>query len=102
MVRQAFSDPLARKVEESFPSFVTNRLTPDVAGAAIVDGIGKRKPRTIRPRWWAAWSTLRGIVNPVIDKLSTRDENIATALRDGEQRAAESDRTDAVAEAVES
>ena len=98
MVRQAFSDPLARKVEESFPSFVTNRLTPDVAGAAIVDGIVKREPRTIRPRWWAAWSTLRGIVNPIVDKLSTRDENIATALRDGEQRATAGSRPEAVAD----
>ena len=88
MVRQAFSDPLAREVEKAFPSFVTNRLTPDVAGIGIVDGIEKREPRTIRPRWWAAWSTLRGIVNPIVDRLSTRDENIATALRDGEQRAA--------------
>ncbi len=101
MVRQAFSDPLARKVEESFPSFVTNRLTPDIAGAAIVDGIVKREPRTIRPKWWAAWSTLRGIVNPFIDKLSARDENIATAIRDGEQRAAGASRPDAVADKVE-
>jgi NAD(P)-dependent dehydrogenase (short-subunit alcohol dehydrogenase family) len=101
MVRQAFSDPLARKVEESFPSFVTNRITPDIAGAAIVDGIVKREPRTIRPKWWAAWSTLRGIVNPFIDKLSARDENIATAIRDGEQRAAGANRPDAVADKVE-
>ena len=102
MVRQAFSDPLAREVEKAFPSFVTKRLTPDVAGAGIVDGIEKREPRTIRPRWWAAWSTLRGIVNPIVDKVSTRDENIAKALRDGETRAAASARPDAVAEKVES
>ena len=88
MVRQAFSDPLAREVEKAFPGFVTRRLTPDVAGTGIVDGIEKRAARTIRPRWWAAWSTLRGIVNPVVDRLSARDENIAKALRDGEQRAA--------------
>jgi NAD(P)-dependent dehydrogenase (short-subunit alcohol dehydrogenase family) len=86
MVRQAFSDPLAREVEKAFPSFVTKRLTPDVAGAAIVDGIQKREPRTIRPRWWAAWSTLRGIVNPIVDQISTRDQHIAQALRDGERR----------------
>jgi len=86
MVRQAFSDPLAREVEKAFPSFVTKRLTPDVAGAAIVDGISKREPRTIRPRWWAAWSTLRGIVNPIVDQISTRDQHIAQALLDGERR----------------
>jgi len=86
MVRQAFSDPLAREVEKAFPSFMTRRLTPDVAGVAIVDGIQKREPRTIRPRWWAAWSTLRGIINPIVDQLSTRDQHIAQALRDGERR----------------
>ena len=87
MVRQAFSDPLAREVEKAFPSFVTNRLTPEIAGAAIADGILEREPRTIRPKWWAAWSTLRGIVNPLVDRLSTRNENIANALRQGEKRA---------------
>ena len=87
MVRQAFSDPIAREVEEAFPSFVTRRLKPAVAGSAIVDGIERRAPRTIRPRWWAAWSTLRGIINPVVDKLSTRDEHIERALREGDRRA---------------
>ncbi len=86
MVRQAFSDPIARKVEDAIPDVVTRRLTPDVAGWAIAEGISKRQPRTIRPRWWAAWSTLRGIINPIVDRLSTRDENIAEALREGERR----------------
>lgn len=87
MVRQAFSDPVAREVESAFPGFVTRRLSPDVAGTAIADGIEKRAPRTIRPRWWAGWSTLRGIVNPIVDRISTRDEHIANALREGERRA---------------
>ena len=86
MVRQALSDPLAREIEKAFPAFVTKRLKPDVAGCAIVDGIERRAPRTIRPRWWAGWSTLRGIVNPIVDQLSTRDEHIAKALRDGHNR----------------
>ena len=86
MVRQALSDPLAREIEKAFPAFVTKRLTPDVAGCAIVDGIERRAPRTIRPRWWAGWSALRGIVNPIVDLISTRDEHIAKALRDGQRR----------------
>lgn len=91
MVRQAFSDPLAREIEKAFPAFVTKRLTPDVAGAAIVDGIERRAPRTIRPRWWAGWSALRGIINPIVDQLSTRDEHIAKALRDGQDRETKAD-----------
>jgi len=86
MVREALSDPLAREIEKAFPAFVTKRLKPDVAGCAIVDGIERRAPRTIRPRWWTGWSTLRGIVNPIVDQLSTRDEHIAKALRDGHNR----------------
>jgi NAD(P)-dependent dehydrogenase (short-subunit alcohol dehydrogenase family) len=91
MVRQAFSDPIAREVEAAFPGFVTRRLSPQVAGRAIADGIERRAPRTIRPRWWAGWSILRGLVNPVFDRLALRDEHVIRALREGERRAGQAD-----------
>jgi NAD(P)-dependent dehydrogenase (short-subunit alcohol dehydrogenase family) len=87
MVREAFADPLARQIEGAFPGFVTRRLTPDDAAKGIVDGIERRAPRTIRPRWWAAWSTLRGVVNPVVDRLTARDERVVDAVLEGERRA---------------
>lgn len=88
MVRDAFDDPTAQGVEELFPRFVTKRLQPAEAGAAIVDGIERRLPRIIRPRWWRAWSVLRGIVNPLLDVQVERDERFREVVREGERQAA--------------
>ena len=85
MVRNAFADPIAQRVEETVPKFITKRLTPDVAGAAIANGIEKRAPRMIAPRWWAAWSAMRGVINPITDRWARRDERIADAVREGER-----------------
>ena len=85
MVREAFADPVAQRVEAAFPAWLTKRLTPEVAGATIVNGIERRAPRMIAPRWWGAWSTLRGVVNPFFDRYSERDDEIAEAIRQGER-----------------
>jgi NAD(P)-dependent dehydrogenase (short-subunit alcohol dehydrogenase family) len=85
MVRDTFADPIAQRVERAFPSFITKRLTPEVAGATVVDGIERRAPRMMAPRWLAAWSTLRGVVNPLFDRLALRDDEIAAAIRDAER-----------------
>ena len=85
MVREAFADPVAQRVEAAFPAWLTKRLTPEVAGATIVNGIERRAPRMIAPRWWGAWSTLRGVVNPLFDRYSERDDEIAEAIRQGER-----------------
>jgi NAD(P)-dependent dehydrogenase (short-subunit alcohol dehydrogenase family) len=85
MVRAAFADPVAQRVEAAFPAWLTKRLTPDVAGATIVNGIERRAPRMIAPRWWGAWSALRGVVNPFFDRYSERDDEIAEAIREGER-----------------
>ena len=85
MVREAFADPIAQRVEGAFPAWLTKRLTPEAAGATIVNGIERRAPRMIAPRWWGAWSTLRGLVNPFFDRLALRDDQIAEAIREGER-----------------
>jgi hypothetical protein len=41
----------------------------------------------IAPRWWAAWSAFRGVLNPLADRFARRDEEIADAIREGERRA---------------
>ena len=81
----AFADPVAQRVEAAFPAWLTKRLTPEVAGATIVNGIERRAPRMIAPRWWGAWSALRGVVNPFFDRYSERDDEIAEAIREGER-----------------
>jgi NAD(P)-dependent dehydrogenase (short-subunit alcohol dehydrogenase family) len=85
MVRDAFADPTAHNIEEIFPRFVTKRLHPSTAGAAIVDGIERRAPRIIRPRWWRAYSVLRGVLNPLLDARVERDERFHDTVREGER-----------------
>ncbi len=85
MVREAFAQPGAMKAEEMFPSFVTKRLKPPVAGAAIVEGIEARAQTIIRPRWWRVYSVLRGILNPLFDRQSLRDDRIRESILENEQ-----------------
>lgn len=85
MVRDAFADPTARNAEEIFPSFVTKRLQPSAAGAAIVEGIKRRAPQIIRPRWWRAYSLLRGLLNPLFDAQIERDERFRETVLEGER-----------------
>lgn len=88
MVRTAFSDPLVRQVRGVMPSFATRRLSAEAAGMAIAEGIEQRRPRVIRPRWWTAWSVMRGALNPISDRLATRNEQVLSAVREAERRAA--------------
>jgi NAD(P)-dependent dehydrogenase (short-subunit alcohol dehydrogenase family) len=92
MVQDAFEDPVAKKFEDSQPKLFLRRLPPSAAGEAIVNGIERRKPRIIAPRWWSAWSVLRGIVNPLFDARAERDERVLEAVNEGdreERRAAQ-------------
>ena len=88
MVRDAFADPVARELEEVLPRFVTRRLTPAEAAASLVGGIERRAPRTTAPRWWGAWSALRGVVNPALDRLTASNSRIAEAIQEAERESA--------------
>ena len=89
MVQDAFADPQAGDLEEMFPAWILRRLPPSAAGGAIVDGIERRVPRIIRPRWWRVLSVLRGIVNPLLDASVQRDDRFRDRVREGERFAAE-------------
>jgi NAD(P)-dependent dehydrogenase (short-subunit alcohol dehydrogenase family) len=91
MVRDAFADPLAARFEKTFPAWMTRRLTPADAARGIVDGIEKRAHTVILPKWWRAYSALRGIVNPLLDRAMTRDDELQAVL-------GEADRPERVAE----
>ncbi len=82
MVRDAFADPLGDRFLESFPSFLTRRITPEAAGQALVRGIEDRAPRVIAPRWWVVYSVLRGVLNPLLDRRMETDERVQSVLRD--------------------
>ncbi|MFN8111984.1 MAG: short-chain dehydrogenase/reductase [Solirubrobacterales bacterium] len=87
MVHQALDeDPLGNRLKESQPAFLMKRLQPAEAGRAIVTGIERRAPRIIRPRRWAAFSVLRGIANPFLDRAMVRSEEIQGITRDLDRR----------------
>lgn len=85
MVREAYREPIADRIDEILPSFITRRLHPAVAGTAIVDGIERRSPRIIRPRWWRFYSVLRGVINPVLDARMVADERVMETVVEGER-----------------
>ena len=89
MVRQGFDteDPLIERFAETFPGFMRKRLPPSAAAAGVVDGIEKRAPRIIVPRWWGVWFALRGILNPIFDRSMERQEQYLSLMREADKPA---------------
>jgi NAD(P)-dependent dehydrogenase (short-subunit alcohol dehydrogenase family) len=96
MVHRAIDeDPLAERMLHILPRPLRKRLTPAVAGEAIVEGIERRRPRIIRPRRWTVMSVLRGIINPLSDAQLERDEATQALMREFDGRAGEEQPTTA-------
>jgi NAD(P)-dependent dehydrogenase (short-subunit alcohol dehydrogenase family) len=96
MVHQALdADPISQRSEDALPAVLRKRLQPSEAGGAIVDGIEKRAPRIIRPRRWAAFSVLRGVVNPWLDTRMTKDADLQAIARELDARGGEEQPTTA-------
>jgi NAD(P)-dependent dehydrogenase (short-subunit alcohol dehydrogenase family) len=91
LVRDAFEQIRRRSGREPndvLPGWMIRPITPGQAAEALVRGIERRRPRVLAPRWWAVLSTLRGILNPLTDYLSTKQKRIQESLRDAEAGAA--------------
>lgn len=87
MVHRAIdADPVADSMMATYPRPLRKRLHPAVAGEAIVSGIERRAPRIIRPRRWVVMSTLRGILNPLIDIRMERDSTVQAVARELDSR----------------
>src|SRR5829696_6041518 len=96
MVHRAIdADRVLTTVLATFPKPLQKRLQPAAAGEAIVRGIERRAPRIIRPRAWVVMSTLRGIVNPLLDLRMERDATMQAAVRELDARADEEQPTTA-------
>lgn len=77
MVHRAIDEDAAvARIQGTLPSVLQKRLQPSAAGKAIVDGIERRAPRIIRPKRWAVYSVLRGVLNPPIDSYMVRDAEV--------------------------
>lgn len=85
LVRDAYRDPLAERVESAAPRLLRKRITPAEAGEALAAGIERRAPRTIRPRRWAAFSRLRGLINPAFDEAAAKKDEVRAAIADAER-----------------
>ena len=98
MVRQGVDeDPMSGRMLDELPAPLRKRLPPQAAGEAIVRGIERRQARIIRPRRWAVLSTLRGIVNPLVDAAVVKQAGTRAILRELDGRADEPQPTTAEA-----
>jgi NAD(P)-dependent dehydrogenase (short-subunit alcohol dehydrogenase family) len=96
MVRRAIdADPIGESMLGSLPKPLQKRVSPTVAGEAIVHGIERRAPRIIRPRRWVAMSVLRGVLNPLIDRRMEQDAEIQALARELDSREGEEQPTTA-------
>lgn len=96
MVHQAVdADSSFDRFGEALPAILRKRLAPADAGNAIVRGIERRAPRIVRPRRWAVLSTMRGIVNPLLDRHMVGDEQVQAIARELDGRAEEEQPTTA-------
>ncbi len=96
MVHRAIdADPLADRMLRALPRPLHKRLSPDAAGEAIVEAIENRRPRVIRPRRWAVFSVLRGILNPLSDARAERDDAALQLVREFDDRAGQEQPTTA-------
>jgi NAD(P)-dependent dehydrogenase (short-subunit alcohol dehydrogenase family) len=87
LVRDAFDQIRARSGREPgevLPAWMMRPIAPAQAAEALVRGIEGRRARVIAPRWWAVLSTLRGILNPITDYLSTKQMRLQESLRDAQ------------------
>jgi len=81
-------DDLAGDREELFPEFIRRRISPAQAGEAVAEGVLRRRARVIAPRYWTTLSVLRGVVNPALDLLTSKQRRVQDAIRDAEAAAA--------------
>jgi NAD(P)-dependent dehydrogenase (short-subunit alcohol dehydrogenase family) len=96
MVHRAIDqDPLADRMLQALPRPLHKRLSPTVAGEAIVRGIERRQPRVIRPRRWTVMSVLRGILGPLSDARLEREANTQELMGELDARAGQDQSTTA-------
>jgi NAD(P)-dependent dehydrogenase (short-subunit alcohol dehydrogenase family) len=89
LVNDAFERPHSNRMQENLPDFLSKRIEPDEAAAAVVRGIEQRAPRIFAPKWWRYVSALRGILNPLLDRRFERDRTMIETIREVESAADE-------------
>lgn len=80
-------DPLGVRVGQLLPWPMNRRVSAEHAASVVIRGIERRAPRTTTPRLWGVYSVLRGMVNPLIDRMLVRDPEVHALVCDLERRA---------------
>jgi NAD(P)-dependent dehydrogenase (short-subunit alcohol dehydrogenase family) len=73
LVRAFAADPITSALERLGTGIVSQRVTAESAGEALVRDIVRRRPRTIHPSRWSPVFALRGIAGPLADAFLSRD-----------------------------
>ncbi len=81
MIREGVdADPIVGQLLTALPRPYRVRLQPEVAAAALADGLARRAPRVVVPARWNVISALRGLINPVLDARLSRDRRTLNVL----------------------
>jgi NAD(P)-dependent dehydrogenase (short-subunit alcohol dehydrogenase family) len=82
LVRAGFAQPSSEALRGGLPGFIGNPAPVVKAIDAIELGIERRSPRVWAPRWVGPMLSLRGVLQPLIERRAQRDsEALANALR---------------------
>ena len=73
LVRASFAEPASEALRGQLPGFIRNPLPLSRAIDAIERGVERRADRVWAPRWVGAMLLARGLVQPLVERLSQRD-----------------------------
>ncbi|GBD46565.1 Dihydroanticapsin 7-dehydrogenase [bacterium HR41] len=81
LVRRSFEHPSTKVAERAMPDFLRRPLPVDAAAATIERAVRERRARVWAPRWVGAMLALRGILQPLSERLAVRRGHVAEAVR---------------------
>lgn len=61
-------DAIGQAMESRLPGVLRKRIAAQEAGRVLAEAIGERADHVTAPRAWEAYSRLRGLANPLIDR----------------------------------
>jgi len=87
LTKNAFDqDPVGGEIHMQMPSLFRKRITPRRAGEVIADAIKARAEHSMAPMTWELFSVMRGMLNPVLDRVLVGDPTIRRIVLELEKR----------------
>lgn len=80
LVQGSRKNPAMARMERSFPAFVGAEISVDKAVSVVEKAINKRTSRVWAPNWVALIYSLRGVLQPFVERKYARDIDLAAAL----------------------